>query len=217
MPQLELKPIEVLFLWRLAATGGEAWNKEVKPALEAPARKRLEAARLVEAVKRKPPGGRAAALALSLTDEGWEWLGTHLDADLNTRTPAGVEVFRLFLLGLKRYLDRSDVSLGDLLAPAPAPAPALDGEVAALATRAYYAASGGRPNVRVRLAELRRALPAVPRAALDRALLDLQTRGEATLYRLDDPREIRPEDRDAVFHTPSGEERHVVYLGGRGS
>jgi hypothetical protein len=37
------------------------------------------------------------------------------------------------------------------------------------------------------------------------------------LYRLDNPAEIRPEDRDAVLRTPSGEDRHIVYLGGRGS
>ncbi|WP_165246746.1 hypothetical protein [Paludisphaera soli] len=216
----ELKPIEALFLWRLAATGGEGWNKEIKPALEAPARRRLEAARLIETAKRKPPDGRAAALHVALTDGGWAWLGAHLDADLNTKSTAGTEVLRLVLLRLKGFLERRDLSLGELLAEAPAPAfgaGAEDGDAAVLASSTYYAITGGRPNVRVHLAELRRRLPAVPRDDLDRALLDLQTKGEATLYRLDDPREIREEDREAVFLTPSGEERHILYLGGRGS
>jgi hypothetical protein len=214
----ELKPIEALFLWRLAATGGEGWNKEIKPALEAPARKRLEGAKLIEATKRKPPGGRVAAMHVALTDGGWAWLGGHLDADLNTKSTAGTEVLRLVLLRLKGFLERRELSIGELLADAPAPrAEGGDGDAAGLASSTYYAITGGRPNVRVHLAELRRRLPAVPRVDLDRALLDLQAKGEATLYRLDDPREIREEDRDAVFLTPSGEERHIVYLGGRGS
>jgi hypothetical protein len=82
---------------------------------------------------------------------------------------------------------------------------------------AYYALSGGKANARVRLADLRRELAALPRPALDGALLDLATSGEASLYRLDNPAEIRPDDRDAVLRTPSGEERHIIYLGGRGS
>ncbi|AMV40828.1 hypothetical protein VT85_25570 [Planctomyces sp. SH-PL62] len=212
---LEPKPIEALILWRLAATGGEGWLKDLtKPKLDADKRKRLEAAKLIESAMKKPPTGRAC-LHVALTDKGWGWLGGHLDADLNASTPAGTEVLRLILLRLKGFLERRELSIGELLADAPAP-PA-DGDAAALATAAYYAISGGRPNVRVRLADVRRRLPALSRAALDRALLELQTRGEATLYRLDDPREIGPDDREAVFRTPSGEERHIVYLGGRGS
>ena len=84
-------------------------------------------------------------------------------------------------------------------------------------TAAYYALSAGRANVRVRLADLRRVLAAIPRPALDGALLDLATSGEAALYRLDNPAEIRAEDRDAELRTPSGEELHIIYMGGRGS
>ena len=66
---IELKPIEILFLWRLAVAGGGDWKKEIKPDLESPARKRLESAGLIEAEKRKSPSGRGTPLFISLTDE----------------------------------------------------------------------------------------------------------------------------------------------------
>ena len=84
-------------------------------------------------------------------------------------------------------------------------------------TRAYFSLSKGQTNVRVRIADLRHLLASIPRLKLDQALLDMASSGKASLYRLDNPAEIHAEDRDAVLLTPSGEERHVVYLGGRGS
>jgi hypothetical protein len=64
---------------------------------------------------------------------------------------------------------------------------------------------------------LRHQLSSISRVKFDQALLDMASSGKASLYRLDNPAEIRPEDRDAVLRTPSGEDRHIVYLGGRGS
>ena len=70
--------------------------------------------------------------------------------------------------------------------------------------------AGGRGHVRIRLADLRRRLNE-PRPTLDQKLLEMERRGRLVLYRLDDPREILPEDRDAVLHTPAGNERHILY------
>lgn len=224
-----LLPAEALALWRLAASGGEAWNKDVRPALKKDARDRLVAAGLIEAAKRRAPEGRGAPIHLTLADAGWAWLAANLDADLTSRSPAGAAVLALVLRALKRYIDRTDASLADILA-APAPAPAAaplplafdrDGDegddLPARIAAAYYALSDNRPNVRVHLADLRRRLADVPRAALDRALTGLQVRGEAAMFSLDSPGEIGPGDRDAAYRTPLGEERHVLYLGGRGS
>lgn len=218
----EIKPIERLFLWRLAADGGEGWFKEMKPELGAPARRSLESSGLIEQTKRKPPGGRSNATFITLTDKGWATLGASLDGDLTTRTPAGTEVLRLLLLRLKTFLDHRNLSLGDLFAvgtdqvDAPAKSEA-DGDVTGRVASAYLALSGGEANVRVRLADLRRAVASVPRTDLDRALFDLEANGEASLYRLDNPNEIGPEDRAAALRTPLGEERHIIYLGGRRS
>ena len=81
---------------------------------------------------------------------------------------------------------------------------------------AYRKVTGGRDNVRVRLADLRGLLSEFTRNEIDEALLGLAMSGRAALYRLDNPQEIDPRDRAAVLLTPSGEERHVVYLGGQG-
>lgn len=216
----DLRPTETLFLWRLAAAGGGDWLKDVKPDPGSKERGRLMAQRLITSEKRKPPGGRAQAAFLSLTDAGWAWLGSHLDADLRTRSPVGAEVLQLVLTRLKTFLERENRSLGDLMAPGQGPAetpspPA--GELKARVTAAYHKLSSGRSNARVRIADLRRALESIPRSTFDAALLDLATTGEASLFRLDDPLEIHDSDREGLLRTPTGEERHVVYLGGRGS
>jgi DNA-binding PadR family transcriptional regulator len=212
----QIKPLELLFLWRLAVAGGGDWLKDIKPNLEAPARKRLQADGLIEQAKRKPPSGRGTALFVSLTDLGWDWLANHLDADLTTRSPAGTEVLRRLLLRLRIFVDRKQISLADLIMPSET---AADGvaNVEDRITQAYLALAKAQINVRVRIADLRRLLSTIPRPRLDEALLDMAASGKASLYRLDDPTQIHAEDRAAVLRTPSGEERHIVYLGGRGS
>lgn len=218
--QHEIKPLELLFLWRLASAGGGDWLKDVKPDPGAPARERLIREGLIATAKKKSPKGAQASF-LSLTDAGWAWLGDHLDVDLNTTSNAGTQVLRLLLGRLKAFLDRKNLALGEFMtAEAPGEAPAetvAADDPRSLVATAYYALSSGRANARVRLADLRRELATIPRPVLDAALLDLATTGEASLYRLDNPAEIGPNDREAVLRTPSGEERHIIYLGGRRS
>lgn len=212
-----IKPLELLFLWRLAVGGGGDWLKDIKPSLESPARKRLQVDGVIEQEKRKSPSGRGTALFILLTDQGWGWLGNHLDADLTTRSPAGTQVLHKLLLRLKTFIDQKQISLGELIL---AHETVLDGaadNVEDSVTKAYMMLSKGQANVRVRIADLRPLLSAVPALKLDQVLLDMALSGKVSLYRLDNPAEINPADRDAVLLTPSGEERHVVYLGGRGS
>ncbi len=213
----DLKAIEKLFLWRLAVAGGGDWKKDLKPDLEAPARNRLETAGLIEKEKRKPPSGRGTLLFISLTDQGWGWLSENLDSELNTTSTAGNGILQRLLGKLKTYIDKANISLGDLMTP---PGESTAGGAVDLDERiagAYETISNGRTNVRVRLSELRASLPSVSRKEFDEALLRLASDGKASLYRLDNPAEIRAEDREAVLLTPSGEERHIVYLGGRSS
>lgn len=229
----EIKPLERLFLWRLAVTDG-GWLDRVKPEMKPTSRRRaLVTAGLIEETRRRREETGSQATFITLTDKGWGLLAESLDGDLNTRTPAGTEVLHLLLLKLKTFLDRRDLSLGDLFAPGDAKpatesAPAVplatvdddgdgDGDAARRIASAYMGLSGGQTNVRVRLRDLRRATPSIPRAEFDSALFDLEARGEASLYRLDNPHEIGPEDRDAVLRTPLGEDRHIIYLGGRRS
>ena len=224
-------PLEHLFLLRLAVAGGGGWKKEIKPELDSPVRQRLIDAGLIEAEKRKPEsGGRSRPLMyIALTDQGWAWLSEHFDAKLPPRANTA-ETLQLLLARLKAYFDATRISLAEFINSSPdhqerPPLTDLDhqkkeplpAELNRQIKEAYYRLSEGRPNIRVRLADLRSVLPGVPRGQLDAALLNIETQDYASLYRMDDPLEIRPEDRDAVLRTPSGEERHIIYFGGPGS
>ena len=212
-----LKPIEILFLWRLAVAGGGDWKKEIKPDLDSAPRKRLESAGLIESETRKSPSGRGRPLFITLTDKGWGWLAENLDCSLNTTSSAGNGVLQRLLARLKVYIDRTHIALGDLMLAAEKPEANGGRNLEEQVVEAYRAVSKDKTNVRVRLSDLRRALPTIPKSKLDEMLLGMASNGKASLYRLDNPAEISPEDREAVLRTPSGEERHIIYLGGRGS
>ena len=81
--------------------------------------------------------------------------------------------------------------------------------------RAYLEASGGSSNVRVRLADLYRALSDVPKPEFDAELIRMQSRGQfgLVLWSLDDPFDIHPEDEAAAVSV-AGIRRHIVYMEG---
>lgn len=140
-----------------------------------------------------------------------------MDSELKTTSSAGNLVLQRLLAKIKHYLIISNISLGELmLSPAKSRADAVAGLEQQI-ERAYLSLSKGQANVRVRVADLRDSLPSVPRSQFDETLLTMASNGKASLYRLDNPAEIRTEDHEAALRTPTGEERHLVYLGGRGS
>ena len=79
---------------------------------------------------------------------------------------------------------------------------------------------GGGVNRRVRLAELKKKLGHLDQKKLEDRLWDLELEGALTLYPLDDPHEIGPEDKQAAMHTPGydgtlggSRPRHILYYG----
>lgn len=72
-------------------------------------------------------------------------------------------------------------------------------------------AAEGIGKQRVRLADLREALPDVPREELDKALKDSQQAGNLVLMRLDNPQEIGPRDLSGKLDI-AGADRHILYL-----
>lgn len=85
--------------------------------------------------------------------------------------------------------------------------------------KAYQQVSGGKANVRVRLADLREKLPHVPRERQDSALSYLATkkRDAAALYAFDGEHGATAKDRAAALRLPTGHTRDFIYLGGPGS
>ncbi|QDU60814.1 hypothetical protein Pan216_16660 [Planctomycetes bacterium Pan216] len=213
-------PLERLFLWRLAAGGGGDWLKELtKPKLGTGPRNRLIKSGLIELEQRKPSGQGRALKYLCLTDAGWAWCAEHMGTEVSNRSTAGGEILRMTLARLKRFLDHEGMTFGQLVAisdqkiesDASTTSPT---DEAARVEAAYFQHSGGRPNVRVRLADLRSSMPDVARGDLDELLLSLERDGRLVLFPIDDPHDIGPADRDAVLRVPGGAERHVVYIGG---
>jgi hypothetical protein len=56
-----------------------------------------------------------------------------------------------------------------------------------------------------------------PQREVTTELLAMSEAGELTLYKLDNPREILAEDREAAIMTSTGDERHILYFGGLAS
>lgn len=71
--------------------------------------------------------------------------------------------------------------------------------------------AGGQPRTRVRLRDLRARLDDVPRAQLDRELMELQRKGSLVLYRIDDPTDVTKDDELAALQV-AGFPRHILYL-----
>ncbi len=230
-------PLQTLFLFRLLFAPEAPALSKTQPSLSPAQRKPLVDNGLIEIVPGVNPQTQRRASFVHLTDKAWEWAGQNLCADFPLSIN-GARALKDLLGRLDGYLTRCDVSLADLLsasaeaaaeeAPAETPVadeslweeledtspPRVDTRLEPAIRRAYCDSSGGHWNVRVRLADLRRRLTGVPREEVDAALLALQAAGALTLYALDNPGEIRPEDQAAALDLGL-DQRHILYMGER--
>ena len=209
-------PLQTLFLWRLLCSEGGEFCRRMRPELPAPEKRSLVAAGLIELESRRDAAnGRAARPAqyAVLTELGWEWASRHLDAEISMRSHAAAGVLLAIMRKLKTHLARQRISLAEFICSQPSGTCAVgQPDLISRMRAAYREAAGGRWNVRVRLADLRRMLPDVPRQQLDAALLALEREPGTVLYSLDDPQEIRPEDESAALGNSAGTPRHIVYI-----
>jgi hypothetical protein len=209
---------EQRLLWMLVANSGEGFNNDLEA--EKNPRESLMRARLLDVEKRQKPSGKrkVQALYLRLTDAGWAWC----NQDMSWQKPRGkAEKFLNSLLQrLKVLFERQGTvaSLADFInnttaAPNSTLETSLDGRIRA----ACLELGGGREAVRIRIADLRMRLADVPHDELTEALRELSRRRELTLYPLDDPRQITPEDEAAAIHSSTGVRQHILYYGGTAS
>ncbi len=176
--------------------------------VDASSRKQLEKLGLIECEK----VGRGAQRVL-LTEAGWAWAADHLTHALPRQSYQGTRVLEEVLQALAGFLRQRQVALAELASTPPStPAsPVVSGDLAARVRAASLALAGGQSSRRVRISDVRRSLDDVARDTLDRVLLDLQRQEKLVLYSIDDPTDIRPEDRrDAVM--VAGTPRHILYL-----
>jgi DNA-binding PadR family transcriptional regulator len=77
--------------------------------------------------------------------------------------------------------------------------------------RAYLELTGNRLNTRALLSDVRGKLKDIDRATLDQALKQMQQDHEASLFQLDNRREITDDDRAAAVYVGQ-EPRHILWI-----
>jgi hypothetical protein len=212
-------------LWRLVANSGEGFNDELE-ADKGP-RDSLQRARLIEVEKRTKQSSKrkVQAMYLRLTDAGWAWC----NQDMSWHKPRGKaeQILNTLLQRLKVLFERqvAAASLADFINSSgprgTLPATPTEGAAAPRDTKldgriraACLELGGGREAVRIRIADLRKRLADVPGDKLTEGLRQLSRSRELTLYPLDDPRQITPDDEAAAILSSTGVPQHILYYGG---
>lgn len=223
-----LTTAEHRLLWQLVANPDGAFECVLKPTKSKQTREALVKAKLIEVEKRVRPSRskrKVKALYLRLTDTGWAWC----NQNMAWPKPKGKaeQFLNALLQRLKVLFERHSAvaSLADFIVSstpetAASPAPPTGNEVVpdtglgARIRAACLELGGGREAVRVRLADLRRRLADVPADELTAGVRELSRRGELTLYPLDDPRQVTPDDDAAAIRSSTDVPQHILYYGG---
>ena len=203
----EPSPLQALLIWKLILTGEEPAISKARPDVKPKGRKELENAQFIEIV----PRGRTKHIIL--LDRAWLWAEDNMDMAITTRSPEVKTVLHKVLSLLKIYMQTNNMRLSEfvqfrsrigtpdaaLLSTPEPPAPAVytEAELEQKIRDAYFQASRGEARVRVRLWRLRQILSPIPRPVLDEALRKLMLEGSIILYPLDDPWEMKNEDKEA--------------------
>ena len=213
-------PKQVLYLWKLLVSDEEILSGQIKPMAKASERNELEKNGLIELEKKKTPKGGFAKY-VTLSENGWLWVAKNMDAEIAKSYEASMILHKV-LCKLKDFLKvNKNTVLANLFTPKICsdnrPSDTVEeretGDIEQMIRDAYYQLAGGKWNFRVRLCDLRLALPSVPRSELDAKLLSMQKEKKLAIYKLDDPSEITPEDDQAAIDI-LGTKRHIIYMEG---
>lgn len=205
-----------LRLLRLALLhGGRVALKDLKPAIDAPSRRRLEDRNLLERDCFTTDARGRSVKCLALTDAGWRWLSENFAGDVSRSSQCGRELAAILGM-MRRLLAQQNLTFGEAVAAhvsARTQPPVSSHDDTRLQIRsAHQALSRNTGLERVRLADMRARLTHLPRPVFDEAIRTMEATDEVVLYRLDNPLEIREEDRLAAILTPTGQPRHLVYM-----
>ena len=206
MESMTLSTKERAALFALLAEAREISNPELEKQvgfrLTGKERLRLNKLKLVDSRK------EGQTYVHELTDAGWRWCGDELSGSPGKRAGTMERALYVLLASLKRYLDGTNRTLADLIAPAADGQPLTD---AAVEERimAGYRTLAGEPGAFIRLSGLRRELGQLPQAATDAALDRLYRSQRINLVPQPDQWSLSDDDRAAALHI-GGEDKHLI-------
>lgn len=209
------KPKQALFIWRLISAETpeerEPMISKARPELDI----RTERTPLVEHGFVRLETRVRGAKHYVLTDKAWAWAASSFDVELmKSNSRVGAVALQGLLRRLLPFLSNRRLSLAALFAEESSQAevpPRASEPLHKRIEQTCLELTGGKRKSRVRLAALRRKLSAVPRDALDYALLDLTDVGKIALFRDDNTAALTTDDHDAALLVGNSP-RHVVYL-----
>ena len=178
--------------------------------LDGKERRKLNDLKLVESRK----AGRA--YMHELTDAGWHWCATELNAGPRGKMTSMEGALYAILGGIARHLDDTGQSLADLfrLRPARAPGPSApdsqDEGIAGLIEAAYHRLAD-TPGRFVKISELRAQLPGISRADLDSALEEMYRSQRVNLVPQSNQQSLTDADRRAALRI-GGEVKHLILV-----
>lgn len=210
-------------------------DKGMLPSDDKVARDGLKARGLIKAEKRTSRNEKGRSISgywMTVTETGRAWAEENLAA-VPAKSQAAAPILQAWLARLSIFLHARNIPITEFLeqhrgvsheprtelaiSPAvpsrPSPSP-LARDYDALRARirqAYLAVTGNRINTRARLCDIREKLNDIDPAALDEVLKRMQLEQQASLYPLDNKREITDADRNAAIYF-GAEPRHILWI-----
>jgi len=201
---MELKPFERLILWKLMLTGDGLMMRDLPGSFTAKMRQRLCDEGLIFVEKK----GRAKIVKLH-EENAWSWAVQNLDSEISKKAFFAGEVLQEVFTRLEKYISTHDIVLAKLLEPASDSSEPDDPE--RRIKDAYSFVSGGKWNVRVRIAQLKEYLSEMSNVQIDAVLKKMLLEKKIYLYPFDDPLECTQVDESAAVRF-SGETFTIIYI-----
>lgn len=219
-----LTPKQALLMWCLLGRHGEAFQRDLVPRVDPKDRRALIANGLIS------EGRHGRSIVLRVEDRGWRWASEHLRDELQPN----YRVLQQWLDRVHHFLAEIDRPLAEFIGPPtePLPEPASKKpqpskprkptpkkskspsptELRERIEAAYLAVTNGRKAEDAPLSKIRAQLSDLDRKTVDAGLLRiLQGDAKARLGRINDPRALTTEEREAAF-SPGGEPFHLLWI-----
>jgi hypothetical protein len=222
MPDHTLTPMQRSVLLILMAEARELPNADLTNVygfkLEKGYRDRLERDDLIKVRK-----DERRRLFLELTEPGWRWCGDQDWSQVPAKSGPGLAAAYAILAGLQRNLPSIKLSTQELFArhdvsqreePAPVGMVPLaefptDAEVQ---IRKAYGELATRPGDWVKLADLRQVVGELPRAQVDRVLVQLNRTPEVSIVPESNQKALSDRDRAAAVQI-GNQDKHLIAIG----